>query len=82
MIETRAVAPLSEAVLEDIGMSWHTDSDGSRYICDELVPVSEHQAEAYYAAANTLYDMFVAAAQRVIDEQRSSNWASPRTWWG
>lgn len=51
-------------------MTWHTDSDGSAYISDRLVNVSEAQAEAYYAAANSLYDMFVEAGQHVIDEQR------------
>jgi glutathionylspermidine synthase len=56
-------------VMEDIGLTWHTDSDGSRYLSDELVAVSETEAEAYYAAANALYDMYVEAAQRVIDEQ-------------
>ncbi len=56
--------------MEDIGLSWHTDTDGSAYISDRLVRVSEDQAEAYYAAANALYDMFVAAAQHVIDAQR------------
>lgn len=69
MIRTRAVEPLSRAVMEDIGMSWHTDADGSSYIGSELVEVSEEQAEAYYTAANRLYDMYVEAAQHVIDRE-------------
>ena len=69
MSGTLPVAPLSEAVLEDIGMTWHTDPDGSSYIDDSLVEVSEAEAEAYYAAANALYDMYVEAAQQVIDRQ-------------
>jgi glutathionylspermidine synthase len=68
--ETIAVAPLSAALMEEIGMSWHTDADGSRYVSDRLVPVSEAEAEAYYAAANDLYDMYVEAAQNVIDHER------------
>lgn len=70
MVTTRPVEPLGSAVLEQIGLSWHTDADGSDYISDHLVEVSEAEAEAYYAAANRLYDMFVEAAQHVIDEQR------------
>ena len=55
--------------MEDIGLSWHTDADGSAYISPELVQVSEAEAEAYYAAANALYDLFVEAGQHVIDEK-------------
>ena len=69
MIETLPVEPLSNAVMEDIGLSWHTDTDGSAYISPELVQVSEAEAEAYYAAANALYDLFVEAGQHVIDEK-------------
>ena len=67
MVCTRTVAPLGREVLEDIGLTWHTDPDGSSYISDALVEVSEAEAEAYYEAANALYDMFVAAGQQVID---------------
>ena len=65
----RSVAPLTNAVLEDIGMSWHTDADGSSYISDQLIELSEGEAEAYYEAANALYDMYVEAAQHAIDKQ-------------
>lgn len=77
MIDTLTIEPLSHAVLEEIGMTWHTDSDGSSYISRELVAVSEPEAEAYYAAANALYDMYVEAAQRVIDEQRYADLGIP-----
>lgn len=70
MVSPHPVQPLSKALLEEIGMTWHTDPDGSSYIGHELVPVSEHLAEAYYEAANALYEMYLAAARRVIDEQR------------
>ena len=46
---------------------WHTDSDNTNYIADELIVVSEQEAEAFYEAGNELYDMFVNAAQFVID---------------
>lgn len=69
MLTLRSVKPLDNAVLEDIGMTWHTDADGSAYISDQLVELSDHEAEAYYEAANALYDMFVEAAQHVLDRQ-------------
>lgn len=70
MVNTLEVKPIPKTTLEDIGMQWHTDSDGSDYIVPELVEVTEAEAEAYYEAANQLYDMYIEAAQAVIDEQR------------
>jgi glutathionylspermidine synthase len=69
MVETLRVKPLEKAVMDEIGMTWHTDADGSSYISEDLVQITEDAAEAYYDAANDLYDMFLGAAQRVIDEQ-------------
>jgi len=69
MVETLTLEPLNKAVMEDIGMTWHTDADGSAYISHDLLKVTEDAAEAYYEAANNLYEMFVEAAQRVIDAQ-------------
>lgn len=61
------ISPLTTEYLEKIGFSWHTDLDNSPYITDELVEVSQDECEAYYNAANELYDMFIKAAQYVID---------------
>ena len=77
MIDTLTVRPLDKGVLEDIGMTWHTDHDGSDYISSELVRVSGDQAEAYYAAANALYDMFVAAAGQVVTQRRYAELGIP-----
>ena len=67
MIDLKKVQPLTNEFMEQIGFAWHTDADGSSYVADEIVQVSPGEAEAYYNAANELYDMFVAAAQHVID---------------
>lgn len=67
MIQLEKVTPISPELMEEVGMTWHTDQDGSPYIADEIVVVSEAEAEAYYEAANALYDMFVEAAQHVVD---------------
>ncbi|MCV3373924.1 glutathionylspermidine synthase family protein [Campylobacter lari] len=64
------VNPLEKSYLEQIGFSWHTDNDGSDYLDSNLVCVREDEANAYYEAVNELYDMFVAAAQEVIDNDR------------
>ncbi|WP_087684874.1 glutathionylspermidine amidase / glutathionylspermidine synthetase [Campylobacter lari] len=64
------VNPLEKSYLDQIGFSWHTDNDGSDYLDSNLVCVKENEANAYYEAVNELYDMFVAAAQEVIDNDR------------
>lgn len=67
MIQLEKVKPISPVLMEEVGMSWHTDPDDQPYVADEIVQVTEAQAEAYYQAANELYDMYVQAAQYVID---------------
>lgn len=67
MVQLQKVTPLNDQDLEKIGFSWHTDEDGSKYVADQLVVVTQAEAEAYYEAANTLYDMYVEAAGYVIE---------------
>ena len=67
MVRTRSVDALDTAYLEHLGFTWHTDPDQTPYVADELVEVTEEEAEALYTATNELYDMFIAAAQHVID---------------
>ena len=67
MITLRKTTPLTAEYLESLGFVWHTDSDESAYISDELVVISEAEAKAYYEAANTLYDMFVEAGEHVVE---------------
>ncbi|MEZ5478694.1 MAG: glutathionylspermidine synthase family protein [Thiolinea sp.] len=66
---THKVNPISTELMEEVGMTWHTDNDGSSYLVNEIIDVTEAEAEAYYEAANTVYDMFVEAGQHVIDNE-------------
>ena len=68
MVSLKKLRPLAPAFLESLGFRWHTDSDGTPYVADEAVVVSEAEAEAYYEAANTLYDMFVEAGEYVMEK--------------
>ena len=67
MLNLQKTIPLDTEYLESLGFVWHTDRDDSSYISDELVVISEEEAEAYYEATNTLYDMVVEAAEYVIE---------------
>lgn len=66
-MKLKKIEPLDNGYLENIGFGWHTDLDGSRYISNELVSITQDEAEAFYEATNELYDMYVAAAEYVIN---------------
>ncbi|WP_321471234.1 glutathionylspermidine synthase family protein [Halarcobacter sp.] len=59
--------PLTDEYLESIGFVWHTDEDNSSYVVDEIVQISEEEANTYYEAVNELYDMFCEAGEYVIE---------------
>ncbi len=65
-MELLKVKPLPKEYLDSIGFHWHTDMDGSDYVADELVVVSEEEASDFYEAGNELYDMYVKAGEYVI----------------
>ncbi len=67
VVNLQKTTALDTDYLESLGFVWHTDSDDSSYISDELVIVSGQEAEAYYEATNELYDMYVTAAEHVVE---------------
>ncbi len=67
VVNLKQVTPLAKEYLEELGFLWHTDSDNTSYVANELVVLSEDEANAYAAAANELYDMFVEAGEYVIE---------------
>ncbi|HEY9204269.1 MAG TPA: glutathionylspermidine synthase family protein [Sulfurimonas sp.] len=67
MVRLKDIKPLKNEQLEELGFTWHTDSDSSRYISETLVEITQEEAEAYYNAVNELYDMYTEAAEYVID---------------
>ena len=67
VVKLQKTTALDTDYLESLGFVWHTDSDESSYISDELVVLTEAEAEAYYEATNELYDMYVEAAEHVIE---------------
>jgi len=66
-MQLRKVKPLTTEFLESVDFSWHTHPNHEAFLKDEIVIITEKQATAYYDAANELYDMFVAAAEHVIE---------------
>jgi glutathionylspermidine synthase len=66
-----------EASLRNIGWNWMLGEDTLTYITNEMVVVSETEAEKYFDAANELYEMYIAAAQHVIDNERYAELGIP-----
>lgn len=66
-----------EASLRSIDWNWMLGEDTLPYITNEMVVVSETEAENYFDAANELYEMYIAAAQHVIDNERYSELGIP-----
>ncbi|RXK06139.1 glutathionylspermidine synthase family protein [Halarcobacter bivalviorum] len=66
-MKLQKLQPLTTDYLESIGFVWHTDTDNSSYIADEIVEITEEEAGAYYEACNELYDMFCEAGEYVIE---------------
>jgi len=67
MLNFKEIIPLDDQTLEKLNFTWHTDNDGSKYVSDKLLQITQDEAQAYYEATNELYDMFVEAAEYVIE---------------
>lgn len=66
-MKLQQLKPLTDEYLESIGFVWHTDEDNSSYVANEIVQISEDEANAFYEATNELYDMFCEAGEHVIE---------------
>ena len=63
------VKPVPDEIYDQVGFDWYASVQDKSYVADELVVVSEQEGDAYYQAANELYDMYVKAGQQVIDQK-------------
>ncbi|PAF51260.1 glutathionylspermidine synthase family protein [Helicobacter sp. 13S00477-4] len=59
--------PLDIKTLEEIGLDWHTDVDNTPYIENEMISITQQEADDYYNACNELYGMYVEAGEYVIE---------------
>ncbi len=62
MIKLQNINPLKDSTLDELGFTWHTDADGSKYVNNALVQITQEEAEAYYTATNEIYDMYFFAS--------------------
>jgi glutathionylspermidine synthase len=67
MIKLKNLPEHPEKALRQLGWSWMLGADTSPYVVNDVVIVKEDEANEFYEAASTLYDMFVEAGQYAID---------------
>lgn len=67
MVELKSLPNHPEKALQNVGWNWMLGTDTSAYVTGDVVVVSQEQADQYYEAAGTLYDMLVDAGQYAID---------------
>ena len=77
MIPLKTLTTPPDAQLRNLGWDWMLGQDTLPYLTNEVVVVQPDEADAYAQAANELFDMFVAAGQHVIDENRFAELGIP-----
>ena len=66
MVKLQTITLPTKEEFEELGFSWHTDLDTTNYISNQLVILTQEEVDNYYEAVNTIYDMYVEAAEYVI----------------
>jgi glutathionylspermidine synthase len=69
MLNTRKIKALPREIFQQLGWDFFLPEHIGEYIMPELLKVTTAERNAYYDAANELYDMLVEAAQHVIDKK-------------
>jgi glutathionylspermidine synthase len=69
MVKLKSLPNPPQDALQKAGWDWALGTDTTPYVVNDMVVVGEQQAESYYEAAGTLYDMLVEAGQYAIDHE-------------
>jgi glutathionylspermidine synthase len=69
MITLKNLPEPPDKALQKVGWNWMLGTDTAPYVTSDVVIVKEEEANQYYQAATTLYDMLVEAGQYAIDHE-------------
>jgi glutathionylspermidine synthase len=69
LIQHQSIVQLPNAVFADLGWEYFISPEAADYLTSEVVVISEAEREAYYAAGNRLYDLFVEAGERILQRK-------------
>jgi glutathionylspermidine synthase len=73
MLQLQKLKNSPDKHLQKLGWDWMLGKDTLTYLTQEVLKVSEKEADNYYQAANELYEMLVIAGQYLIDNQLFSS---------
>ncbi|MBO0932797.1 glutathionylspermidine synthase family protein [Fibrella aquatilis] len=77
MLTLRSLPQAPTNQLRNLGWDWMLGTDTLPYLTNEAVVVTAAEADAFADAANTLFEMLVAAGQLVIDQNRFAELGIP-----
>ncbi|MVM29674.1 glutathionylspermidine synthase family protein [Spirosoma sp. HMF4905] len=77
MISLQRLSTPPDTQLHNLGWDWMLGQDTLPYLTNEVVVLQPAEADAYYEAANELFEMFIAAGQHIIDENRFAEMGIP-----
>ncbi|RIV27062.1 glutathionylspermidine synthase family protein [Fibrisoma montanum] len=77
MVNLKPLSMSPDAQLRNLGWDWMLGTDTLPYLTNEVVVVRPDEADAYYEAANELFDRLVEAGQHVIDNNRFAELGIP-----
>ena len=77
MLSLKSLPSSPTQQVHTIGWDWMLGTDTLPYLSNEVVVVTEAEADAYYEAANELFEMLVEAGQHVIDHNRFAELGIP-----
>ncbi len=69
MLETKSIGTLPDNIFKQLGWDFFLPQHIGEYIMPELLYVSLQERDAYYAAANELYELLVETAEMVITKR-------------
>ncbi len=69
---------MPNAVFNELGWDYFVSAEAEDYLTSELLVVSPAESDAFYQAGNRLYELFVAAAEHVMDKNLLHELGIPR----
>lgn len=77
MISLKPLGQTPQTQLRNLGWDWMLGQDTLPYLTNEVVTITPAEADAFYEAANELFELYVAAGQHVIDNNRFAELGIP-----
>ena len=69
MLTFQKIAPIPDELLEKVGFSWHHDGEEEYLVKEQLLELTQEEAEAYANATEELYGMYEKGAEYVIEHE-------------